>query len=346
MNARLTWHKLTHWEYWPFELVYVPIYFQWAWYALRARSPFFFNAANPSILNGGFFNESKYDIYRLIPPQYYPTTILVRSGEPIADVLLRMHECGIQYPFIAKPDIGLRGSGVKKIVDADALPSYHTAADFDYLIQNLIPYQEEVGIFYVKLPGQTKGRVTGIVRKEFVKLTGDGKSNLAQLLEHDPRYAMQLPALRREHGARLEQVLPEGQTLNLVPYGNHARGAKFLDHSNRVTPRLEATIEAVCSQVPDFHFGRLDIMFDDFAALENGTGFQIVELNGAASEPTHIYDPSHSLFFAWKELARHINYMFKISRANHQKGARYLAFGEGMAQWKKHREQSAKINRF
>jgi hypothetical protein len=34
--------------------------------------------------------------------------------------------------------------------------------------------------------------------------------------------------------------------------------------------------------------------------LEQGINFSIVELNGAASEPTHIYDPKHSLFLHGK----------------------------------------------
>jgi hypothetical protein len=42
-----------------------------------------------------------------------------------------------------------------------------------------------------------------------------------------------------------------------------------------------------------------------------------------ASEPTHIYDPKHSFFFAWKELARHITYMYEISVAN-ENGIPYL----------------------
>jgi hypothetical protein len=46
--------------------------------------------------------------------------------------------------------------------------------------------------------------------------------------------------------------------------------------------------------------------------LEQGINFSIVELNGAASEPTHIYDPKHSLF-CMEELARHITYMYEIS---------------------------------
>ena len=63
-------HKLTHWEYWPFQIVYIPIYFLWAFYALKARTIFFFNACNPTIKNGGFFNESKMAIYNLIPQQF------------------------------------------------------------------------------------------------------------------------------------------------------------------------------------------------------------------------------------------------------------------------------------
>jgi hypothetical protein len=35
-----------------------------------------------------------------------------------------------------------------------------------------------------------------------------------------------------------------------------------------------------------FYFGRLDIMYQSIADLEQGKDFAIVELNGAASEPT------------------------------------------------------------
>ncbi|MDI1306204.1 MAG: D-alanine--D-alanine ligase, partial [bacterium] len=60
---KLLFHKITHWEYWPFQIVYIPIYFLWAFYSLKAKSIFFFNAANPTIKNGGFMMESKKAIY-------------------------------------------------------------------------------------------------------------------------------------------------------------------------------------------------------------------------------------------------------------------------------------------
>jgi hypothetical protein len=56
------------------QVVYFPIFFLWMYYALRAKSIFFFNASNPSIKNGGFIMESKKAIYDLIPQQYYPKT--------------------------------------------------------------------------------------------------------------------------------------------------------------------------------------------------------------------------------------------------------------------------------
>jgi hypothetical protein len=59
--------------------------------------------------------------------------------------------------------------------------------------------------------------------------------------------------------------------------------------------------------------------------------FFVVELNGAASEPTHMI-PS-TLFFAWKELARHITYMYEISVANNRNGVPYLKHRAGMKEY-------------
>lgn len=343
---RLFLHKVAHWEYWPFWIVYIPIYFLWAYYALRARTIFFFNAANPTIKNGGFFMESKKEIYDLIPPQYYPKTALVTENTSVDDVLKIITENGIEFPLIAKPDIGLRGSAVKKIDSAEELERYTQKANFDYLVQDLIRYQNEVGIFYVRYPHEKTGRITGIVAKEFLIVTGDGKATIEELIKRDPRYELQLKVLRKEYGKRLQEVPEVGEQINLVPYGNHARGAKFIDGSNRITPELTQVLNDVCLQVDGFYFGRIDLMYNTFEELEQGKNFSIVELNGAGSEPTHIYDPKHSLFFAWKELARHITYMFEISVENHKNGAPYLSHKDGMHQYRIHNEHNKKIFSF
>ena len=346
LNFKLFLHKLTHWEYWPFLIVYIPIYFLWSFYALKAKSIFFFNSCNPSIKNGGFIMESKKAIYNLIPQHYYPKTELIIEGTSLEKILKIIEDSAIKYPFIVKPDVGLRGSAVKKIYDSEELKSYANKANFDYVVQDLIPFENEVGIFYVRYPDERKGRITGIVSKEFLIITGDGNSTTEELIKKNPRHELQLKSLRLEYGKKLLDILPKGEKLNLVPYGNHARGAKFIDGSHWISPKLTETINEICLQIPDFHFGRLDVMYNNWDELENGENFSIVELNGAASEPTHIYDPRHSLFFAWKELARHITYMYEISVQNHKKGIPYLKHKEGMKEYRLHLKQSKKIVNF
>lgn len=290
--------------------------------------------------------DSKIEIYNLIPQQFYPKTKIVKQKIPFIEVEKILESSKIGFPFIAKPDIGLRGSAVKKIDNPDELKTYHDKADFDYLIQDLIPYENEVGIFYIRFPHEKNGRITGIVAKEFLIVEGDGFSTIEGLLKSNPRYEFQLKALEKEYGNELKTILAKGEKRNLVPYGNHARGAKFLDYSNLISPELTKVIDEMCLQIPEFYFGRMDLMYSSWEELEQGKNFSIVELNGAASEPTHIYDPKHSIFFAWKELARHISYMFRISVENHKRGFPYLSHKVGMEQYRLHLQQSNKIVHF
>jgi hypothetical protein len=343
---KLFFHKITNWEYWPFQVLYVPIYFLWAYYAIKARSIFFFNASNPKIKNGGFIMESKKQIYDLLPKKYYPKTILIKENTDLQKIVDAVVDKQIYFPLIAKPDIGLRGSGVKKIKTISELKEYAEKANFDFLVQDLIPFKNEVGIFYVRHPHHKNGKITGIVSKEFLIVIGDGKSTIEDLIKKTPRFQLQFDVLKEEYHDQLHRILQKGEALNLVPFGNHARGAKFLDGSDWITPKLTKMINEVATQIPEFYFGRFDIMYNTFEELERGENFQIVELNGAASEPTHIYDPKHSIWFAWKELARHITYMYEISIENHKMGVPYLDYKVGMREYRLHLAQNNKIMNF
>ena len=345
IKFKLFIHKLIHWEYWPYQVVYLPVYFQYLYYALRTRSFFYFNASNPTIKNGGFFMESKKEIYDLIPQEYYPKTILVTPNEKFEAIVQKINETKIEFPFIAKPDIGLRGTAVKKIHDIEELKRYLEKAKFDILIQDLIPYENEIGLFYVKLPNQ-EGKITGIVSKEFMILEGNGKNTIRELLHKDKRYLFQLETLELEYKEKLNEVLKLGETINLVPYGNHCRGTKFVDASNEITPEMIASFNTICNQIDGFYFGRMDIMYNSYEDLAKGKNFQIVEINGAISEPTHMYDPKHSLLFGWKELTRHFHYMYLISKNNHKNGAKYLTFKEGVQEFKNHHKHYDTILEF
>jgi hypothetical protein len=308
--------RLTHWEYWPTHVVYAPVYPYWLWLSLRARSLFFFNAANPRIEYAGFTHERKSGIYRQLPSRYYPRTHFCTVGSKPDEVRKQLANRALHFPLIAKPDIGERGTQVSLLRTAAQLEEYCRRSKVDFLIQEYISYEMEAGIFYVRVPGEARGRITGIVGKEFLSVTGDGHSTMRKLLAREPRSLLQLDALSRRYGSLLDNVPAAGVRQTLVPYGNHCRGAKFVDWSDRITDELTTVIDRICKRVPDFYYGRLDIKFTSWDDLLQEKNFSIIELNGAGSEPTHIYDPAHSVFFAWKEIIRHWRLLHRISLAN------------------------------
>lgn len=273
--------------------------------------------------------ESKKQVYDLIPHQYIPITLFFKKGTSTQTILLKCVRKGIHFPFIAKPDIGLKGYGVEKIQNQSELSDYINRMPKDFLIQELVDFPVEVGIFYVRFPHQVNGRITGIVLKEFLAITGNGKNSILELIMQNARSYRQLKALRRKYGEVLHQVLPTDEKFILVPFGSHTRGAKFVDISNQMTDDLSNTIDSISRQITGFHFGRLDIRCSSLNELSKARNYSIIEVNGAGSEPTHIYDPRHSLFFGWKEIVRHWNMLYKISVANYAKGYPYLGFRDG-----------------
>ncbi len=339
--------RLTNWEYWSFNVVYGPLYLYWLLLVIRARSFFFFNTSNPRIRNGGFLMESKKEIYDLLPHGTYPVTLHFRAGTAWPDVWSVVSgTAGLHFPVIAKPDIGMRGMRVEVLQTEDELKVYTEKTEVDFLVQALADYPLEAGIFYFRYPGDAKGRISGIVGKQFLKVTGDGFSTVRDLMTADPRALLQLPALQMANPELLESILPANEERILVPYGNHARGSLFLDCSHEADDALQEMIDQLCRQIPEFYFGRLDIRFCSWEALRAGKQFSIIELNGAGSEPTHMYDPGHSLFFAWKEIIRHWNILFRISRYNHRhQKLPYMRFTDGIKMLRENNDYVKQISR-
>ncbi|RYY25931.1 MAG: D-alanine--D-alanine ligase [Chitinophagaceae bacterium] len=335
--------RLFNWEYWSFNTVYLVLYPIWILLCLRARSFFFFAASNPSIRNGGFLNESKEDICAIMPVAFYPKTAFFKVPADSAEVLSVLGRRQFQFPLIGKPDSGGRGRGVRKLNNEAEVSAYVKSAIIDFHIQEYVPYENEVGIFYYRYPDEEKGRITGIVRKKFLSVTGDGIQSIRQLLRSDKRGIMYLAAMDRIHGEALDEVLPVGKVKIVSPYGNHARGSLFLDETHLADEALNNSIDNICKQIDSFYYGRLDIRYNSWEQLKRGEAFSIIEVNGAGSEPTHMYDPRHSIFFAWKEIVRHWVILWRISEKNHALGHRYLTFREGVAMFKEDTAHSKKL---
>ena len=83
--------RWTHWEFWPWWMLYLPIFGWVLWLGLRFRSPTLFTLANPGIDCGGFAGESKGDLLEQMPEEVLPAWVRARKGrarvrvvEPIA----------------------------------------------------------------------------------------------------------------------------------------------------------------------------------------------------------------------------------------------------------------------
>ncbi len=283
--------------------------------------------------------ESKKEIYDLIPFEYYPATLFFKASSSVQDILALIKQPNLKYPLIGKPDIGMKGMMVKKLENEKELSFYVQNSKVDFLIQEFVSFKNEIGIFYYRFPNEEKGHLSGIVKKELLTVTGDGISTVEQLLLKNKRAVLQLPVLRKTEKDKMNIVLKDAEGFVIVPYGNHVRGAKFLDDSQLIDEELTNTIDSICKKVKGFYFGRLDIRYNNWEELKQGKNFSIIELNGSGSEPTHIYDPRHSVFWAWKEIAKHWKILYRVSKMNHQlQNTPYMTTRMGLDMFKQNSE--------
>lgn len=312
---RIWWHKFTHWEYWSVNIVYLPTFFLWLFYMIKFRSFKFYKYSNPSIINGGFYGDSKFKIYNLLPKYLYPKTVFV-DIERLKNIEELILQSQLQFPLIVKPDIGCRGIGVQKVNTLEELMHYGKKAKRNYLIQELVELPNEIGLFYYRLPNKENGKITGITIKKFLTVEGNGKDSIEKLMKKNLRFEMQISKIRDK--INLNEVIPQYEKRCIVPFGNHNRGTEFLDGKEYITEKLEQTFDEILRNIKGFYYGRLDIRYNTFEELEQKINFSIIELNGAKSEPTHIYDTKHSFWYGQSEIFKHQKLLQKIIKLNMQ----------------------------
>ena len=328
--------RLRHWEYWPFEVVYAPIFVYHLYLSVKARSLFFFSAANPSFESGGMLGESKIDILNKIDDQFKPKTLFFGKRVTTDDVVNQLVMAGFWFPIIAKPNQGERGWRVEKLSTEAELNEYLLDNHMDLIIQEYVDEPIELGIFYYRMPGprsvgEKTGTISSVVQKEFLSVTGDGQSTTLELLTKNDRAFLQLPALTERYGGQLNEVLARGEVQQMMPIGNHCRGTKFLNANHLITPELLAVFDRISLPIDGFYYGRFDIRCRSVTDLYQGQHIRILELNGAGAEPAHIYQPGFSLWEGWRILLQHWHILYVISRENHRRGVPYMTSGEAQA---------------
>ncbi|MEM9981256.1 MAG: D-alanine--D-alanine ligase, partial [Bacteroidota bacterium] len=236
---------------------------------------------------------------------------------------------GIDFPLIVKPDVGERGFGVEKIATTTALQAHlQQYQHLALIIQEYIDFPLELGVMYYRLPNEVSGQISSVVEKEFLQVTGDGTSTLAQLFRQNKRTNYHFDMLATQYASELQNVLPAGEQKDLVSIGNHSRGTTFLNANHLITPQLIDVFDEISRSVTGYYFGRYDLRVPHLEDLYAGRNIKVLELNGANSEPAHIYDPQMPLWQAYKDLFKHWKALYQVSIQNHRKGVAYAPLGE------------------
>lgn len=326
---------MSNWEQWPFNVIYAPLGVVWLYYAAKARAFWYFSNVNPTLYFSGFEGETKKEMYRQLPQELYPKTIFVLPEESMNDVLTRMKEAHLHFPLVVKPDIGTQGLMFRKLDNEEQLQAYHQFVGNEYLIQDLVDLPEEYSVFYIHYPNQKKGKITGLIRKDYLSVTGDGHATLAQLIKNDNRAKHRWEEMRLKHKALLNGVIPKGEKFILSIAGNHNRGARFINLHNEIDDSLCAVFDSISESVPQFHYGRYDLKCTSLQDLKKGKNIQILEFNGTGAEPNHIYDCGMSYQNALRTIRQHWKDMYQIGRINLKAGIPYWRFEEGREHMKK-----------
>ena len=151
----------------------------------------------------------------------------------------------------------------------------------------------------------------------------------------DPRASLIAQKYLTRFAARREEVLAAGERLKLVESGNHAQGCIFRDGAHLWTPELEEAIDRI-SRLQGFTSAVTTFVTRSDEDLRRGENFQIVELNGAASESTNIYDARNSLGQAYRTLFAQWRLVFAIGDINRRRAVATVSLRELWREWRKY----------
>lgn len=329
------WQQLTHWERWPFNLIYTPMGFLWLYYAVKARAFWFCSNVDPTLEFAGFIGETKREMYEQMPNHLYPATIYIMPNQPIKAVEAQIAAAGIGYPFAVKPQVGMQGMMFRKINSPQQLAAYHRQMIAEYLVQSLVDLPMEFSVFHIRYPGHNKGKITGFILKEYLAVTGDGQSTLLQLIRQHERAAFREEEMRQYHAEQLDCILPAGEKYYLSIAGNHNRGARFINLHHEIDAALCNVFDDISLQCGHFYYGRYDLKCTSVEDLKEGKNIQILEYNGTGAEPNHIYDCGMTYLQALKVIKAHWKDMYRIGKINFKQGIPYWNYSKGRAHMKK-----------
>ncbi|MGI9250659.1 MAG: hypothetical protein ACR2PR_05640 [Pseudohongiellaceae bacterium] len=352
VNAQLGMPMLEHgersiswFEFWPIWIFYIPVAVQWLLLALRYRSWSLPLIANPAIPLSGMVGVPKSAVFDgagatarawVLPWCLYQVQALPMQ-EQINQALALLQEHKLEFPVVAKPNIGCRGVGVKLLHNTDELRNclshYPPGANIQF--QQLAQWEAEAGIFYVREPDAKAGTITSLTLKYTPYVTGDGRRTLAELVAADER-AGKLQHLYKNTAHNVQhwhRVLAPGERHRLLFSATHSRGAVFRDARELISTKLSQTMDTILADIPGLYYGRMDVKFKDIDSLRAGRDFAIIEINGASAESINIWDRNAGLGEALKTLLQQYRTLFKLGAINRDRGHKPPGFRALIRAW-------------
>ncbi len=319
--------EISWFEFAPAHLFYTPISLYCMWLSLKYFGLTLPTNVNPALPYSGLVGESKYTVLNevrgeardYIAPYIRRTKSHDHTNTPIEQAL---KEAGLNFPLVAKPDIGMRGTGVQLVKNNTELGDYIASfpSNADYLLQEMIDMEGEAGVFYVRYPNEAKGTLISLTLKYFPRVTGDGKKTLKELIMADPRAGKLSHLYLERHKCALDEIVLAGQSIRLAFAGNHCRGTIFRNGNDYITEEMTNTFDSIAKSMGEFYAGRFDVRFGSFADLQKGKGFKIIEVNGSGGEATHIWDSRTTLRQAYSTLMQQFRHLYAIGALNRKRG--------------------------
>ena len=323
----------------------IPLAVQWAWLAWRFRSATLPSAANPGITSGGLVGEGKLAYFSRMGPAARAATaryVGLQNLPGLSDdgLLTHLATANIDFPLIAKPDLGLCGYGVRRIDSLEQLRAYLVAFPLyeTVVLQTYMAQEGEAGIFYARNPDTGQASLIGLALRYFPRVIGDGRHSVGELIRVDGRAVKLVGSRQHECAHDMTSVPAAGEVVRLSTVGSTRVGGMYCDGGVHITPALFASIDSIARDMPEFYCGRFDVRFNTLAELAAGHGFTIIEVNGAGSESIQAWDPRYGLIAAYRIIFAKQRTLFEIGAANRRKGVRPIGLlNLGQLFWRQQR---------
>ena len=157
---------------------------------------------------------------------------------------------------------------------------------------------------------QGQARITGINQKHFPTVIGNGVDSIECLARAHYRYTAHWQTFLQYLDITRIPLRDEQVQLSFI--GSHTMGCKFTDDTHLLTDQLSTAVEQIFVDQPGFNFGWLDLKCASETSFKHGE-FVVIEVNGVASLPTHMFDPGHSLWRGYQIFFAHGRWLLKIA---------------------------------